>query len=139
LKSFNAQIVTFFLNFFGLNAELKLLAEPTILISGIQAQINNLCAGDLEIALLTAIILATWDRSWKKRFVGIIGGLIAILVLNPLRIFTVLAAGAVFNWGISEIVHDVLFRVMLLLIIAVYYFIWYVKYDEIKKWIKERV
>jgi len=139
LKEFNAQIVTFLLNFFGLNAELQLLTEPTIIISGIRAQINNLCAGDLEIALITSIILATWDRSWKRRAYGILGGLVAILILNPLRIFIVLVAGAVFNWGVSEFVHDFLFRIMLLLIIAVYYYIWYVRYDDVKKWIKKRI
>jgi len=139
LKEFNAQIVTFLLNFFGFNAQLQLLAEPTIIIAGINAQITNLCAGDLEIALITAIVLATWDRSWKNRAYGILGGWLAILILNPLRIFTVLVAGAVFNWGFSEFVHDFLFRIMLLLIIAVYYYIWYVRYDDVKKWIGERI
>ena len=137
LKSYSAVVANFLLNLVGINTQLQFLAEPTILVAGIQAQINNLCAGDLEIALITAIILASWGVTWKKRIVGILGAWATILILNPLRIFIVLAAGSWFNWSVGNFIHDVFFRLMLLAVIAGYYYIWYTRYDKIKAFIDD--
>lgn len=131
LKSFAATASSGLLSFFGVQNRLIFAAEPTIVVTGVNAQITNLCAGDIEIALLLAIILATWDRSWRKRFWGCLLGFLFVLLVNPLRIFFVLLAGSSFGWNVADAVHGVLFRVMLLLIIIGYYFLWYVKYNEI--------
>jgi len=124
------------LNLAGVPTQLVFGVEPTIAVKGVYAQITNLCAGDLEIALLLAIILATWDRSWRKRLWGCLFGLVLILVANPIRIFTVLAIGYYTDWAWADFTHNILFRLMLIIIIVVYYFLWYVKYDRIKKFFK---
>jgi exosortase/archaeosortase family protein len=136
LKSATAQAANCLLNLAGIPTQLVFGIEPTIVVRGVHAQITNLCAGDLEIALLLAIVLATWDRSLRKRLWGCLFGLALILVANPLRIFTVLAVGYYTNWQWADFTHSVLFRLMLIIIIVVYYFLWYVKYDRIKKFFK---
>ncbi len=136
LKSATAQAANSLLNLVGVPTQLVFGVEPTIVVKQVYAQITNLCAGDLEIALLLAIVLATWDRSWRKRLWGCFFGLALILVANPLRIFTVLAVGYYTNWQWADFTHSVLFRLMLIIIIVVYYFLWYVKYDDIKKFFK---
>ena len=85
----------------------------------------------MEIALLFAIILSTFDRPLRKRLWGVFFGFLLIFITNPLRIATVLTVGNYTNWVWADFTHDFLFRLMLLIIIFVYYFIWYVKYDNI--------
>jgi len=138
LKAYNAFVANGLLNLVGIQSQLQWLAEPTILVSGIRAQINNLCAGDLEIALITAIILSTWDAPIRKRITGVVGAWITILILNPLRIFIVLVSGSWFGWQVGDFMHDFFFRLMLIIVIAVYYYIWYVRYDDVKKWFEKR-
>lgn len=136
LKTATAYASNSLLNLVGVQTQLAFGTEPTIIVRGVAAQITNLCAGDIEIALLLAIILATWDRSWRKRLWGGLFGLALILVANPLRIFTVLAIGYYTNWQWADFTHNILFRLMLIIIIVLYYFLWYVKYDEIRKFFK---
>ena len=133
LKAAIATASNALLNLFGVPSQLLFLSEPMIVVANVYAQIGNLCAGDIEIALLLAIILATWDRSWRSRFWGAFFGLLLIAMANPVRIFTVLAVGYYTNWAWADFTHDVLFRLMLIIIIVVYYFLWYVEYDEIRK------
>jgi len=133
LKAATASATNILLNTAGIPTQLYFLNEPLIKVGGVYAQIGNLCAGDLEMALLLAIILATWDRSWRRRIWGCLFGLALILIANPLRIFTVLAVGYYSSWAWADFTHDFLFRLMLIIIIVVYYFLWYVKYDEIKR------
>jgi exosortase/archaeosortase family protein len=133
LKAATASASNSLLNLAGVSSQLYFGAEPTIIVKGVSAQITNLCAGDLEIALLLAIVLATWDRSWRKRLWGCLFGLALILIANPLRIFTVLAVGYYSNWTWADFTHNFLFRLMLIIIIVLYYFLWYVKYDKIKR------
>lgn len=113
------------------------MAEPTILVSNVAAQINNLCVGDIAIALLLAIVLATWDRTWWQRIWGCIFGFVLILVVNPVRIAVVLAAGHYADWSTADLTHDVLFRVSLIIIIVLYYYVWYVHYETITKKIQK--
>lgn len=135
LKAFSASAAHALLGVFGVPAQLVLqgLAEPTIIVGNVAAQINNLCAGDIEIALLFAILLATWDRTWRQRILGCVFGFLLIIVINPLRIATVLASGYYAGWATADIAHDVLFRVSLIIIIVLYYYVWYVHYDAITK------
>jgi len=121
------------LELIGVKAGLVLTAEPSITVGKVTAQITNLCAGDLEIALITAIILSTFDRTWKNRAWGVLFAWLLILIINPLRIFAVLAVGYYTSWQWADFTHDVLFRLTLLVVIVFYYFIWYVKNEKIKK------
>lgn len=136
LKSLTAQLSGFLLSIIGVQHSIIYGIEPSILVGNIQAQITNMCAGDIEIALVSAIILATWDRTWRQRFFGVIGGLVVIFIANPIRIATVLGVGNYSNWVWADFTHDVLFRLMLLILVVVYYFVWYVKYDQISGWFK---
>jgi len=133
LKAVTASSANFLLNTAGVPTQLIFGQEPLIIVKSIYAQIGNLCAGDLEIALLLAIILATWDRGWRKKAWGCLFGLLLILIANPLRIAAVLAVGYYSNWQWADFTHNILFRLMLIIIIVVYYFLWYVKYEDIKR------
>jgi len=141
LKSFIAGTSNWLLQILGVPAQLFFGAgmDPSIIVGLVTAQITNLCAGDFEIILLFAIILATWDRTWRKRFWGCVFGFITIMILNPLRVFTVLAVGHYSSWVWADFTHDILFRLMLLIVIVVYYFIWYVKYDIVSENIKSLI
>jgi exosortase/archaeosortase family protein len=141
LKAFSASAAHALLGVFGVPAQLILqgLAEPTILVGNVIAQINNLCAGDIEIALLFAIVLETWDRTWRQRIWGCIFGFLLIMIINPLRIAIVLAAGHYASWSTADLAHDLLFRVSLIIIIVLYYYVWYVHYETITKKIRKIV
>ena len=137
LKTMTAIITNNLLHLFSVPSQLVLGLEPSIVIGNLTAQITNLCAGDLEIALITAIILATWDRTLKNRIFGILIAWLFILILNPLRIFFVLLIGYYSSWQWADFTHDILFRLTLFAVIVFYYYIWYVKYDELCKTIKK--
>ena len=107
--------------------------NPIISYDGLQAQITDLCAGDLEIAVLFAVILATFDRSWTRRLWGCAFGFITIMLLNPVRIAIVMSIWSSSGAQSADFTHDVLFRGMLLFVIVFYYFIWYVGYDLLKE------
>lgn len=109
------------------------VVEPSIIVGNVTAQITNLCAGDLEIILLTAIIISTFDRTIRRRIIGIIIGILLILLTNPIRIAIVLAFGHYTSWVWANFTHDILFRLTLIFIIVIYYYLWYVKYDKIRK------
>jgi exosortase/archaeosortase family protein len=136
LKATTASMSSALLNVAGVSNRLIFGQEPLIIVKSVYAKIGNLCAGDIEIALLLAIILATWDRSWRQRLWGCLFGLALIAIANPLRIFIVLAIGYYSSWSWANFTHDFLFRLMLIIIIVVYYFLWYVKYDRIRRFFK---
>lgn len=131
LKSLITQLSGFLLSIIQVPHSIVYGVEPAIIVGGVQAQIGNLCAGDIELALISAIILATWDRPVRQRLWGILGGLLVVFIANPIRIATVLGVGHYTNWVWADFTHDVLFRLMLIIIIVVYYFVWYVKYDQV--------
>lgn len=130
LKTHAASAAHWLLSLFGVPAQLVFLQEPTIIVGNVYAQINSLCAGDIEIALLLAIILASWDRTWRQRFIGCIFGILTVLIVNPIRIAVVLGAGHAYGWELADFAHDILFRASLFLIIVGFYFIWYTQYDR---------
>ena len=132
LKKATAIISNIALHALGVKTTLILAGEPAIQVGRVTAHITNLCAGDLEIALITAIILSTFDRSWRNRLWGIVFAWLTIFIINPLRIIIVLAVGYYSTWKWANFTHDVLFRLTLLAVIVFYYFVWYVKGEEIK-------
>ncbi len=106
-------------------------AEHTGILESIGGAVTDLCVGDIELALLPAIILSTFDRSIRKRLIGVVSGIILIVIVNPLRIFFVMWTGANFGWGFAELMHSFTFRLTLILIILGFYYIWYLKYDAV--------
>ena len=90
-----------------------------LIAEGWDAEINEACWGRIELAVLFAVILASENRALKKRLEGVaIGGALAVLAFNPLRVTISLLT-------LDEFVHDVLFRASLLLAIVGYYAWWY--------------
>jgi exosortase/archaeosortase family protein len=138
LKALTAQAANFILGLLGVPTILQFLAEPSIIVGKLTAQITNLCAGDIEIILMTAIILSTFDRSWRQRLFGVLGGILIVLIINPLRIAAVIAVGYYSSWQWADFTHDVLFRLTLLVVIVGYYYIWYIKYGSIARLIKRK-
>ncbi len=100
------------------------LATPNML-----ASIVDLCSGKLEIAILIGIIFGSFEKRLDYRLKGFLAGLLVLLVFNALRISTTiyfLNSGDA-QWAAS--LHDVLFRIFLIVAIVTFYTIWYF-YDK---------
>ncbi|MEW5954987.1 MAG: exosortase/archaeosortase family protein [Candidatus Micrarchaeota archaeon] len=97
-------------------------AEGVLSSKAVDAEVSGLCSGALELAVLLGIIAASEDRSWRKRVLGALGAVAVVLVFNPLRIaVTLLYADSA--W--LSAVHEVGFRVSLVVLIVFYYAVWY--------------
>lgn len=109
------------LNFFGNNFALD---GVNLINNQLDVEINDLCAGTTELAMIFAAIMASYDVEIKKRLQGVIVGMSLVLVLNPIRISTTIIA---FQKSeiIGAIMHDFLFRISLILTVIVYYMLWY--------------
>ncbi len=111
-----------FLSFLGKSAALSFDGVPFLHLPGLDVEINNLCAGSLELALLAGFILASKDRSKEHRAKGIFAGFIFFSFFNASRIaFTVNSFGTV--W--FEPLHEALFRAVLVIGLVTFYAVWY--------------
>ena len=110
--------------------------EPHLIGKGFDALLSEACWGRLEIAVLAATIIASEDRSIRKRLAGIALGIALVIGLfNPMRIALSIASQ-------SELVHDVLFRFTLLAVLVGYYAVWYLAlstkhFNSLSKWFKQ--
>ncbi len=86
-----------------------------------EAEINDLCAGAIELAILFGIVMASRDKTVRQRILGVLAGFAVFLVFNPLRI--ALTLSAVGSW-VMPLLHDVLFRLSLLIVIVGFYAVW---------------
>lgn len=87
-----------------------------------EAQVNDLCAGWLELAVMAGLVLASRDKPLRERIKAIFLGALLLLLYNPFRIALTLASvGTPF----FAIVHDVLFRISLVILLVVFYAFWY--------------
>lgn len=86
-----------------------------------EAEINDLCAGAIELAILFGIVMASRDKTIKQRLLGVLAGFAVFLIFNPLRI--ALTLSAVGSWALP-LLHDVLFRLSLLIAIVGFYAVW---------------
>ncbi|MCX6767794.1 MAG: hypothetical protein NTY90_03655 [Candidatus Micrarchaeota archaeon] len=93
---------------------------PLLAVQGFPylVQINDLCAAKIELAVLLGIVFASADRSVRQRVCGFFAGAFIALLFNPVRI----SLSVVF---FNPLIHDVLFRAMLVLVIVSYYALWY--------------
>lgn len=125
IEFFVAQISFFFLGLLGFSYEI-LLQEPVLVLLETQAiQISYLCTGLLETIVLVSAVLASHGISWKKRIQGALAGIAVSLAFNVLRIdLTVLIVHG-FGIAVAEFGHDFLFRLVLFLVVAGYYFAWF--------------
>ena len=126
LKAFSALAASGVLSTIGLNNTIVINPDnPLIVVGKLRAGINDLCAGDVEIAVLTAALASTFDRKKSTRIKGIIAGLTVIVIANPLRIAIVIWSAHSQGLATADFVHNVLFRITLFATIAGYYAIWY--------------
>jgi len=119
LRTLASQSAAFLLNLFGVPTQTYLLnGEPFLRTDGLSAAIIDLCSGRLELAVLFGVIFASADRSLRNRVAGALGALAFVLVLNPVRI-------ALTVQFFSPFLHEVLFRLTILVLIIGYYALWY--------------
>ncbi|MEM4255344.1 MAG: hypothetical protein QXR53_03375 [Candidatus Norongarragalinales archaeon] len=91
---------------------------------GFVAELNQACAALIEIAVLFAIVFASFEKTLGERVKGFAYGTALLLLLNPVRI----ALSIIF---IDPLVHDVLFRITLVITIIGFYAFWH--YGELAK------
>ena len=127
----------------GMQTTVSFPDDPHLANSVFDAEFIDLCGGGLELAVLTGVILATWDRSWRQRAFGAVLGLLVLLIINPLRIAVTLLLFNAEQAALSEFFHSVLFRASLLLVIIGFYYVWYLKLSVENKgfiaWISSRI
>ncbi len=128
IESISTVLTSFFLSVLGVEHSLGFAAEPVIRVGSVDAVIGRLCAGDIEIAMVLAVIFATFDRKLGDRIKAALVALPFILIANAIRISTVLWVGSSMGWASADFVHDVLFRITLLVVVLLYYAFWYLGY-----------
>ncbi len=92
---------------------------------GIVAELNDACAALIEIAVLFGIVFASFEKTPAERVKGFAAGLALLLVLNPVRI-------ALSITYLDPLVHDVLFRLTLVVAIVGFYAAWHYGAEGLK-------
>jgi exosortase/archaeosortase family protein len=87
--------------------------------------ITQLCSGDIEIALLASLLLASIDVLLVWRVLGALLGAGLLLALNPLRIAVTLWITKGSGMEAGDAYHSLIFRLFLFVILVLYYFAWY--------------
>ena len=85
---------------------------------GFLAELNDACAALIEIAVLFGIVFASFEKTVRERAKGFAAGTLLLLFLNPIRISLSLLF-------IDPFVHEVLFRVTLIIVIVGFYAAWH--------------
>jgi|GEM_PF-1285836 len=88
-------------------------------------QVSQLCSGDVEIFLLVALLLASFDIALFWRLAGALAGIATILLVNPLRIAVTIIITQGSGLEAGDVVHSIIFRLFLFLLLVSYYFAWY--------------
>jgi len=99
---------------------------PHILLDSADAAIQDVCSAALEVAVIMAVVLASWGVPWRERLWGAALGALLALLFNPLRIAVTLLAFHTTGPQLTALFHDWLFRASLLVFIFIYYASWYV-------------
>jgi exosortase/archaeosortase family protein len=87
--------------------------------------ISQLCSGDIEIALLVSLLIASLDVLLVWRILGSLIGIGFILLMNPLRIALTIWITTGTDLQIGDFYHNVMFRLFLFILLVFYYFLWY--------------
>jgi exosortase/archaeosortase family protein len=116
-----AKITLQLVNGFGGNISLQ---GNHLINQTMDVEINDVCSGVTEMAVILAALMASYDVGIKNRVMGVAAGFAVILVVNPLRIATTIL---LFEKSaiIGEMFHDILFRISLFVVVLVYYVVWY--------------
>ncbi|MBI2444861.1 hypothetical protein HYV43_00550 [Candidatus Micrarchaeota archaeon] len=125
LAAYTAHATAFLLSTLGQVVTVTFQANPHLLSDGFDAELIPLCWGTVELALWAGIVLGTDNRSWNRRLKGLIGGTLVFLAFNPARIALTLRLFDASQPFASSVAHDVLFRISLVALFVVAYFVWY--------------
>jgi len=125
LATWTAHATAFLLSSLGQPVTVVFLENPHLLSPGFDAELITLCWGTLELALWAGVVLGTDNRSWNRRLKGLVGGTLVFLAFNPARIALTLRLFDSTRPFASAVAHDVLFRLTLVALFVVAYFIWY--------------
>lgn len=122
----NAHSVRAILALFGIESEvIGNILTTSVNGEDIDFVISQICSGDIEIALLISLLLASFDVALSWRVIGSIIGAFVILLVNPLRIGLTLIITVNTNLEVGDLAHNILFRLFLFLLLIFYYFLWY--------------
>jgi len=109
--------------------------------------ISQLCSGDVEIALLASLLIATFEVLFIWRLLGALIGSALIILMNPLRIAITLAITNGSGMEAGDAYHSIIFRLFLFVLLVLYYFAWYRAFagrksktqQNIYKWLDARL
>lgn len=103
---------------------LPVLSEGTVIshAGGFASEIGSGCTALIPALLLAAAVLG-WPASRRARFIGVVGGTAWMVVLNQVRLVSLVWIG-VHDPGFFGIAHDGLWPVLLLLAGVVYWAGW---------------
>lgn len=119
-------------------------AESNIIFMDVQGQeygfvVSQLCSGDVEIALLTSLMLATFEVLLIWRAIGAVIGAGVLLLMNPARIAITLAITSGAGLETGELYHSIIFRLFLFVLLVLCYFAWYNAARGRKSGLQERI
>jgi len=89
---------------------------------GFSCEIDYACTALIPVLLLAAAILA-WRSTWRARLTGILGGAMLLLILNQLRLVSLIWLG-VHAPAWFEMAHVWLWPALLLTSVAGYWYAW---------------
>ncbi len=87
--------------------------------------ISWLCAGVLELIILSCAILASFGVSWRKKFIGIAIAIPLGFLFNLARVWITTNIILTQEVAVIELAHDLLFKIMLFVYITIFYVLWF--------------
>jgi len=140
MGSFHAGATQWVLSGWGIKSQ----ANANVLIMEVQGEsvdflISQLCSGDIEIALLVSLLVASLDVLLIWRVLGGVVGTAVLLLMNPLRIAVTLVITRDAGMAAGDFYHSVIFRLFLFVVLVLYYFAWYRMFAKRKSSLQERL
>lgn len=126
-ENFFAYLSLFFLNILGIGGKI-VQGEPVLILLhnyDFPIAITYLCTGLLEMLILASVIIASFGVGAKEKILGIIAALVAIVIFNTFRIVATVLMILNLDLQTAELSHNILFRIFLFLVIAGFYFVWF--------------
>jgi exosortase/archaeosortase family protein len=126
MGAWHAEMVSGLLSSVGIESSVS----GNVLTMDVQGQdvdfvISQLCSGDVEIALLISLLVASFDVLLIWRILGSLIGLAFLLLMNPIRIFITLIITKDSGMEAGDFYHSFIFRLFLFVLLVLYYFAWY--------------
>ncbi len=101
--------------------------------------VSQLCSGDIEIALMASLLIASFDVLLIWRLLGIALGAGLLLAMNPVRIAITLVITRDSGMEAGDLYHTVIFRLFLFVVLVLYYLAWYRAFAGRESKLQERL